>query len=160
MISHSPALRLDLRELDVFSPTPPSPCPFFFLSFSQLLERFGQDIPGHLHPNSAGCPEDQSQNHRHCWDTLHIQGPALQVRTTGSECFTRCLNWFSFLLLTHSLQKKFPLYISSCTLWHSLRRCCAQQQWLSCRPLLTMTDRKLSAGGPVMSRYRKCFYPI
>lgn len=54
-----------------------------FVSFPQLLERLGQDIPGHLHPNSAGCPEDSSQNHRHCGDTLHIQGPALQVRISS-----------------------------------------------------------------------------
>lgn len=56
---------------------------FSFVSFSQLLERLGQDIPGHLHPNSAGCPEDSSQNHGHCGDALHVQGPALQVRISS-----------------------------------------------------------------------------
>ncbi len=56
---------------------------FFFVSSSQLLERFGQDIPGHLHSDSAGCPEDQSQDNRHCGDALHIQGPALQVRISS-----------------------------------------------------------------------------
>lgn len=47
---------------------------------SQLPERFGQNIPGHLHPNSTGRPEDSCQNHGHRGDALHVQGSALQVR--------------------------------------------------------------------------------
>ena len=144
---------LALDASDPVSPTRFSSCslspPFILLtllpssssSSSQLLERSGQDIPGHLHPDPAGCPEDPSQNHRHCGDALHVQGPALQVRIYFT--WTIPSNWVvCFLFFLHDGLIKFPscywltgsnrnplCCMCSCELRHSVWWCREQQQW-------------------------------
>lgn len=54
--------------------------------FPKLPEWLGQDIPRCLCAHPAGCVEDQSQNYWHCGNTLHFQGPALQVSTATTVC--------------------------------------------------------------------------
>lgn len=56
----------------------------------QLSEWPGQDIAGHLHPNTAGRTEDPRQNHGHRRDSLHLQGSALQVSITSKTLVRYC----------------------------------------------------------------------
>lgn len=43
----------------------------------QLPQRHGEDRQARLHPHTARCAAHPSEDHRHCGNAFHLQGPAL-----------------------------------------------------------------------------------